>query len=212
MTLDFWPRQCKILLVLLSLSTRVEAFDLSACLASANTDPDQAQAAATVWLKKSPNSQPAQLCRATALFNLSEYVPAAVQFSQLARITTPDPAAAELYDKAAWSYMRGHQNAAAEQEFINTIEHNPDNPQYRYDHAVSLMNNERFWDAINELNFVLKRNQQNTEALALRADCWLKLHQDSRARHDARAALAIQSNHELALAILKQSLAEDHEQ
>ena len=205
MTIDSMPRRCKplFLFLFLLLAPAAQAGEsLPGCLALAATDPDQAQAAASAWLRRQPQSPDAMQCRATALFNVGDFVAAAVQFSRLARATTPEKAAAVFYDKAAWAYMRAQQNAAAEQELINAIEHDPGNRQYRQDHAVALMNKERYWDAVKELDYVLQHTPRAAEALALRADCWLRLGQGSRARHDAKLALELQPQQELAQAII----------
>lgn len=207
MTLGFRHQRRKLLfLAFLTITAPAQADDLAGCLAMVAKDPDQAQAVASVWLRRDPQSHDAMQCRAAALFSVGDFTAAAVQFGRLARLTAAEKPAAVFYDKAAWGYMRAKQNAAAEQEIINAITHDPQNPLYRQDHAVALMNAERYWDAVRELDPVIKLNPRAVDALATRADCWLKLGQGSRAKHDAKRVLEIQPNHELAQAVVNKLL------
>ncbi len=202
------PPTLRLLLFLLLLAPAAQAAgDLPACLAKAESDPDQAQAAASAWLQRQPQSRDAMQCRALALFNVGDFLASAVQFSRLARATRPDKAAAVFYGKAAWAYMRAQQNAASVQELINAIERAPDDMQYRHDYAVALMNAERYWDAVKELDLVVRRDTRAAESLALRADCWLRLGQGSRARADALRALELEPQQKLAQAVVDKLLA-----
>ncbi|MGB4100348.1 MAG: hypothetical protein WBK91_00355 [Alphaproteobacteria bacterium] len=207
MTIVSQTQRCKLpalllIFLLAGLPVAQAAEGRDACLAKAETDPDQALAQANVRLRLAPQDQSAMQCRALALFNSAEFLAAAMQFSRLARAVAQDKTAAVHYGKAAWAYVRAQQSGAAAQEFINAIERDPGNMQYRQDYAMALMDGEHYWDAVRELNHVVRRNSRAVAALALRADCWLRLGQRSRARADAIRALEIHPDEKLARAIL----------
>ncbi|MEJ0063725.1 MAG: hypothetical protein WDO70_11170 [Alphaproteobacteria bacterium] len=188
---------------LLSLNSPVyAAAEREKCLAVAENDPDRAMVDSGIALRQNPGDRDAMLCRATAEFNIGDFPAAGRHFHDLARAAGQDnKIVAGMLAKAGWAFLRAGNAKVAEQELALAVHRDPGNMQYWQDHAAALMSLERYWDAVRELDYVIKRDPTAADALAFRADCWLKLGQDAKARSDSQAALALKPKHDLASAV-----------
>ncbi len=188
------------LFLLFAAPARAEPDD---CLKQVEPTPDHALAQAGARLKANPRDAAALLCAATAEFNIGAYHEAATYFLQLAAQQAQPAEAARAYGKAGWAAMRANDLKSAGAAFARVIKLTPKDPVAWQDHATVLMQSEQFWEAKRELDYALRLAPNDANALALRADCWLKLNIPAQAKKDARQALSLQPEQELAHGVLQ---------
>ena len=158
---------------------------LQKCLKRSDDLPDIASAEATVWVKKGGGND-AHLCRAFAQQNRGMHADAAREFWFLA----------SYYDK--YDMRRAIlMHDLSGQEFLNAKD--PKNADMQYSSALKLssgdsasligraktrMTVDRYWDALDDLNRVLKVQPDNVEALRQRGRAWAQLGNDKNAQDD----------------------------
>lgn len=167
---------------------------LEACLKKADDLPDIAFAEAGAWLKAGGGGG-ARLCRATAQFHRGEFLDAAREFAALAAASDVKDRkhAASLHEEAGLSFMRGNDFKNSEQQYAAAIALEPDEPEVWVDRATERASDEKYWDAIDDLNRALKIMPDNALALRLRGQAWMKLDQETNAVADFAHAQEVEA-------------------
>jgi len=158
---------------------------LEKCLKRADDLPDIAAAESDVWIKKGGGNE-AHLCRAFAQSNRGMHVDAAREFWSLASLyRKTDAARTVMMDNlAGQEFMRAKDMKNAEARFTESIKIAPHDLTALIGHAEVLMEMERYWDALDDLNHALKLAPDNVDALRQRGRAWAQLGNDKNAEED----------------------------
>jgi tetratricopeptide (TPR) repeat protein len=158
---------------------------LQACLKKAHDLPDDAAADAAAWEKQGGGNR-ALLCEAAAQLQRGEFMMAAPEFARLAAVEgASDPErAAFLYAQAGLAYAEANSNKNAEIQYAAALRLEPQDPDIWLDRATARAGDERYWDAIDDINHALKLMPDMAEAYRLRGQVYTKLGLDSNAGYD----------------------------
>lgn len=164
------------------------------CLTRAEKNPDLTLAEALQW-KQEGGGYPAALCIAFARFHAGDSATAATEFIALAkqRAAQHPKEAAQLYTHAGLAAMHANKNKEAERAYAEALRLEPHDPEIWIDRATQRASVELFWDALGDVNKALKLMPDNTEALRLRGQIWMKLELPQNARQDFEKALDLEN-------------------
>lgn len=167
--------------------------NLTRCLHRAEQSPDYAVAEAQAWLKKGGGDQ-AKVCHAFAQFHRGEFEAAASEFAFLAaKKEKGNPSqSVSFHTQAGLSAMRAGNFKMAEAEYSAALRIEPHDPDIWLDRATLLAGNERYWEALEDVNRALEIMPDMPEAIKLRAQVRTKLGQKSAAISDFEYARSIE--------------------
>jgi tetratricopeptide (TPR) repeat protein len=165
---------------------------LDICLKKADELPDIAAANAEAWFWHG-GGDAARLCHDYALFNSGDYNESGKGFAALAHVRekTSSRQAATLYAQAGLAYMRNKDMKKAGQYYDKAAALAPDSPEILTDRAIERIEDERYWDAITDLNQVLKFKPDMVDALRQRGRAWMQLGNQKNADADFQRAAAL---------------------
>ncbi|HYH19500.1 MAG TPA: hypothetical protein VD995_12865 [Azospirillum sp.] len=169
--------------------------EMQACTRLAETRPDAALDSAQAWQERGGGDR-AQLCKALALFHKGDFKTAGARFEELApRLGKDDPqAAATLFGRAGWAWLRAGENARAENAYGEALKRQPDDVDLRIDRAFARAEAERYWDAVADLDAAIAHDSTRPEAFLYRAAARKALSQYREALHDVARALELKPN------------------
>jgi len=153
--------------------------------------PDIAAAEAGAW-RKHGGGDNALLCEAYAQFNRGAFDEAGREFAALAKARGKNGHAAPLHDQAGLAFARAHEAAKAERQYAAALRLEPDNPDIWLDRADERAGDQRYWDAIGDIDRALKIMPDAPEALRMRGRAYFKLGLDSNAKADFERAAEIE--------------------
>ncbi|MDR3423751.1 MAG: tetratricopeptide repeat protein [Alphaproteobacteria bacterium] len=165
---------------------------LQTCLQRADELPDIAAAEATAWIKKGGGDD-AHLCRAFAQANRGMHVDAAREFWALASgydKSEPHRAVA-MHDLSGQEFLRAKDVKNATAQYDAALKIAPDDATSLTGRAMTLMESERYWDAINDLNRAIKAAPDDADALRQRGRAWAQLGNEKNAEEDFGHAAAL---------------------
>jgi Tfp pilus assembly protein PilF len=102
--------------------------------------------------------------------------------------------AATLYAQAGLSFMRGEDMKNADTAYNKAVTLAPDNAEILTDRATYRIENERYWDAIDDLNHALKLQPSLVNALRQRGRAWTKLSNSKNADADFQRAAVLEGD------------------
>jgi len=174
--------------------------DRAACLAKAEAAPDFAVLDAQAW-EKQGGGRDARLCQAMALLLSAQWEAAGMALERVVLEQADQPASfrANLWGRAGMAWTRAKQPDRAAKAYEWAIGLAPADAQLRLDRAALLMGQEKFWDALVDLDHVLAANPALVDGLLLRAQAHRSLARDSSALEDLGTILAGQPDHAEAL-------------
>lgn len=169
--------------------------DRASCLSRAEEAPDFAYEEARLWQRQGGGTD-ARLCQAVALLLRADWRPAAELFEQVIPQMKgePAPVLANLWGRAALAWQNAKEPERAAAALDRAVGLAPDDAELRLDRAVLLAGQERFWDALKDIDSVLAAGTNRTDAHVLRAEVNRKLGQTSDAVRDVERALALDPN------------------
>lgn len=184
-----WLASCFFAAVLLA-PVGARADDEADCLAQAQAQPQAALARAEVWAKGN-GGVPARLCQAAALYESGSYRAALRAFLDLAGSDHRRGAAftASLYARAGWAALRLGDAVEAETLYGKAIGLAPDDADLRLDRAFARVDQERYWDAIADLDVALRVAPDRADLYLYRAQARRELGQRGPALDDIAEAL-----------------------
>lgn len=164
----------------------------AACLARAEALPDFAFEEAKLW-ERQGGAADARLCQALALMLRADWALAAPALEASAKELTqePRPARADLWARAALSWTNAKKPDQADAAYAQALALLPDNVQILMDRAIFRAGQERYWDAIADLDKVIEKAPKMAEAWLLRAQAHHVLALDSKAKRDVEMALTL---------------------
>lgn len=170
------------------------------CLAKAEAAPDFALAEIVLWEKRGGGDD-AALCRAFALLFQGSWAEAGAAFETvIPRLQGEAPdVRANLWARAGLAWDAADDPARAEAAYGQAIALAPEDVSYRLDRATVLAAQERYWDAMADLDAAVAADPKSVDARILRAETRRGLAQDTEALADVQAALAIDPAHPDAL-------------
>ncbi len=179
------------------------------CLAKAEAAPDFALAEIALWEKNGAGTD-ARLCRAFALLFQGSWTEAGTAFEAvIAEMKGESPdVLANLWARAGLSWQEADEPGKAEAAYGEAIRLAPRDVSYRLDRATVRAGQERFWDAIADLDAAIVADPKSVDAHLLRAEARRELAQDADAMQDVAAALALSPEHPDALLLQGNLLAE----
>jgi tetratricopeptide (TPR) repeat protein len=166
------------------------------CMKLAHAAPDKALAEAKAWLK-SGGGQEARHCRAVALITKGQYRRGAQLLTGLAGdIKGADSGLKpELLAQAGQAWLMAGESAHAVAQFTEALGSDPKNAGLLTNRAIAFGLQNRFWEAIDDLNTVLDLAPGMAEAWLLRAAAYRKLSAFELAAADAERAIALAPKH-----------------
>jgi len=165
--------------------------DLEGCQRLAERAPAEALAAAREWAGHGGGDQ-AKMCRATALFHNEEFVAAGEAFEALATGgLRNDRQIADLYDRAAWAYLRGGDANQAEVLYSRALEKLPDDAELRVDRGIARAESRKYRDAVEDFTAALKRQPRRADVYYYRAAAYRELMKLNEARDDVEQSLRL---------------------
>jgi len=162
-----------------------ESPQLKKCLQRADDLPDMAAAEADIWIKKGGGNE-AHLCRAFAQANRGMHADAAREFWLLAAFYDKQESsrAISMHNMSGQEFLQDKDIKNAEAQFISALKIAPDNVDSLIGRAQTLMANEKYWEALDDLTRALKIKPDSIEALRQRGSVWTHLSNDKNAQED----------------------------
>ena len=178
------------------ISQVAESPQLQKCLKRADDLPDMAAAESAVWIKQNGGND-AHLCRAFAQANRGMHADAAREFWALASYYDKKTPAQNLnrallmHNLAGQEFLRAKDPKNAETRYEAALKIAPSNATSLIGRAQTRMEAERYWDALDDLNCVLKENPDDINALRQRGLVWSHLGNEKNAQEDLAHAAAL---------------------
>ncbi|HYE52022.1 MAG TPA: tetratricopeptide repeat protein [Azospirillaceae bacterium] len=167
------------------------ARSLSQCLNKAQELPDFAFEEARLWEKEGGGGD-ARLCQAMALLFRADYAAAAERLEALLpTLTLPKATMAGLWARAALANVQAKRPERAEAAYAQAILLTPSDPDLLIDRAILRAGQQRFWEAVADLDRAVALAPRRAEAYVLRAAARRQLAQDGTAADDLARALEI---------------------
>lgn len=179
------------------------------CLAKAEAAPDFALPTIALWEKRGGGVD-ARLCRAFALLFQVSWADAGAAFEAVIpalSAESPD-VLANLWARAGLAWQEAEEPAKAEAAFGQAIRLAPQDIAYRLDRATVRAGQERFWDAIADLDAAIAADPKSVDAHLLRAEARRELALSGDAMADVATALRLAPDNPDALLLQGNLLAE----
>lgn len=168
------------------------------CMQLARTDPLEGQALADAWIAEGGGG-PAEHCRGVVDATLGRYEEAAGRFAELADSIPESDQRARLLGQSGQAWMlAGNLDKAYEQQ-TRAVTLRPEDPDLLVDRSLILASQERYWEAVDDLNRVLDLRPDHPEALIFRAASYRLLGVVELAGEDIARALTLVPDHPEAL-------------
>jgi tetratricopeptide (TPR) repeat protein len=176
------------------------AREASACLTLAEKVPAKAFESALTWEERGGGDM-AKLCQAMALFHQGQFQPAATRLEDLVpTLGAGNPqGAASLLARAGWAWLRAGDTTKAERAYTEALARSPADPELLIDRAFARAEDQRFWDAVDDLNRAIELNPRNVDAHVYRAGAYRELGNYAKALDDVGIALQLQPSNPEAL-------------
>ncbi|MDR3450667.1 MAG: hypothetical protein P4M15_13155, partial [Alphaproteobacteria bacterium] len=173
-------------------ATPVESPQLQKCLKRADDLPDMAAAEAQMWIKKNGGND-AHLCFAFAQANRGMHSDAAREFWYVAAYYDKNDTkrAVLMHAMSGHEFMRAKEYRAAEFQYGNALKIAPGDVSSLIGRAESRTEQQKYWDALDDLNKAVAANPRDAYALRQRARVWLKLDNTKNAEEDFSNADAL---------------------
>ena len=171
------------------------AAEYRACMARAAEDPEEAFDKALAW-RDLGGGDAARHCVAKALMGLGQYDEAARRFEALAQDIKAEPAfKAQILGHAAQAWLMGGRAERAHEVLAAALKLDPGDIDLLVDRAVVLAIQEKYRDAIDDLDRAIAGDPLRAEAFVFRASARRRLGDLERAEADVARALALDVNH-----------------
>ena len=164
-----------------------------ACMADTAVDAERALKTAQAWQKKG-GGDAADHCAAAAQLALGRYADAAAELETLAQTGGAKRGSglrASLFGQAALAWLAADQPDRAEKATTQGLVLAPDDPQLLVLRGRARGQEERFKDAVDDLDRAIDRDPKLTEAYLFRGSALRQLGQLDRAAADLDAVLAV---------------------
>lgn len=168
------------------------------CMQLARTDPIEGEKLADAWIAEGGGG-PAEHCRGVVDATLGRYQQAAERFAALADSIPESEQRARLLGQSGQAWMLAGDLDRAYEQQTRAVTLRPEDPDLLVDRSLILASQERYWDAVDDLNRVLDLRPQSPEALIFRAASYRLLGVVELARDDIERALALVPDHPEAL-------------
>lgn len=167
-----------------------ESARFQTCLETIETDPAAGYEFGLQWSYQG-NRPAARQCTALALIELGQPAEGAARLETLANATDGGSLEqrAVYLTQAGNAWFQAGAPEAAELAFTNALKLSPQDPSLFIDRASARLAEEKFGDAIKDLDTALGLQPGNTTAHQLRAKAYLVLEQFDNAEADVRAAM-----------------------
>jgi len=170
----------------------VEADHYQRCMDEAQHNPAAAWDDALAW-QDTGGGHPAEHCAALALIGLKQYAEAAKRLEKLAdeMFKAPVDLRTEVLSQAAQAWLLdGNAPQAAEMDTL-ALQLTPGDPDVLTDRAEALAAQNKYKEAVADLDAALARDPTRVDALIFRASAKRALNQLDPALHDVEAALRL---------------------
>ena len=175
--------------------------DLETCQRLAQKSPVETLKRIPEWLGHGGGEQ-AQLCRAVALFQNGEFAEAGEDFEALAGGgKRNERQIADLYDRAAWAFLRAGDGARADQLYSRALEKQPEDIELLVDRGIGRAESRKFRDAITDFSAALKRDRYRPDVYYFRAAAYRELMDLKNAREDVEQSLRLRPGYAEALVL-----------
>jgi tetratricopeptide (TPR) repeat protein len=172
-----------------------------ACMQQTRLDPNVAFEEALRW-QDLGGGTPAKHCAAVALSMLGHHAQAAERFEALASEMpddAPAEAVADILAHAGLSWMQAGDLDRAYAVQSAALELQPDMATILVDRALVLAQQDRFWEAVDDLNRAIELDPADPAAYTLRASAYRFLEANDLAMTDVKRALDLDPEHPEAL-------------
>jgi tetratricopeptide (TPR) repeat protein len=161
------------------------------CQRLAEKTPNEALTQIQAWLAHGGGRE-AQLCRAAALFHAGAFPDAGKAFEALAADGTGGGREqANLFDRAAWAWLRAGDAARAERLYGAALQHQPDDGDLHLDRGLARAESKHYREAIEDFSAALQQDPHRADAALYRANAWLALDDIRQALSDADQVLKL---------------------
>lgn len=175
--------------------------DLESCRRLAERAPTEALAAAREWAGHGGGDQ-AKLCRAAALFQSGDFAAAGEAFEALATGgLRNERQIADLYDRAAWAYLRAGDANHADFLYGRALERLPDDAELHIDRGIARAEARKYRDAVADFSAALKTQPGRADAYYYRAVAYRELTKLKEARDDVDQSLRLKPSDAEALVL-----------
>ncbi len=164
--------------------------DLGTCQRLAEHSPAEALTAVKEWASHGGGDQ-ARLCRAAALFQNGEFTAAGEVFESLTATARSDRQIAELYDRAAWAFLRGGDAARADYLYSRALDRLPDNPEMLVDRGIARTEIRKYREAVADFTAALSHQANRPDVYFYRAAAYRELMDLKSARADLEQSLRL---------------------
>ena len=165
--------------------------DLDSCQRLAERAPAEALAAVKEWAAHGGGDQ-ARLCRASALFQSGEFAAAGEIFEGLATGGgRSDRQTADLYDRAAWAFLRAGDAGRADSLCSRALDKMPDDPELRVDRGIARAELRKYREAVADFTTALKTQPRRADVYYYRAAAYRELMDLKNARDDIEQSLRL---------------------
>ena len=205
-----WLRSATVLAALLVASSAAPSanaaggriHDLKSCQRLAESSPTEALVEVQTWIEHG-GGEDARICRAAAQFQAGDFANAGRGFETLASDSVGRNATqiANLYDRAAWAWLRAGDNAQAERLYTLALDKQPDDGEIRIDRGIARAEARRFREAIDDFTAVLKRQPRRTDAAFYRATAYRAVGDLRNAEADVEQVLRLKPDSSEALVL-----------
>jgi tetratricopeptide (TPR) repeat protein len=166
-----------------------------ACMQQAAASPKAGLKAAMAW-EKQDGGDAARHCVAAAYMGLKQYDDAAMELERIAQ-TMPQvkaPIMAQLFGQAAQAWMQMGKTDRALADIEQGLKLNKKNVDLLVFRAIIRGNQEKYFDALDDLNAAYDLTSDRASILVLRATAYRKLEQPDLARDNVEMALKADPN------------------
>jgi tetratricopeptide (TPR) repeat protein len=168
----------------------VDARHYEACMALARQDPKAAHESARAWWQNGGGDAAAH-CVAVALLGLGQHHLSGQMLEDLANRTNAARGAlkAGLLSQAANAWLIAGQVRKSEKLLTDALVLAPKNVEILIDRSAVLATQQKFFDALDDLNVALEEQPKRVDALTFRASAWRRVDAFDLAEKDVAAAL-----------------------
>lgn len=164
-----------------------------ACIKQVDIDPNDAFEKALAW-QDLGGGPPAQHCAAVALMRLGHHREAAARLEAMAKEMpddTPPAAVAGILAHAGIAWLEGGDFERAYSVQTAALELMPGSPEILADRSMTLAQQDRYWEAVDDLTRALESDADRVDLLVLRASAYRYIDANDLALEDLERALTL---------------------